>query len=946
MNNCTSIGLDEDLIKELAAVLTEKAGGSGDLSRTLCLFSNRRASLFLIKELSRQLGSSYFPPKMMIDDDFVSEIVRAHTDFSAMPAQESQYIIYNLAKKHAPSLVRQRPKFADFLSWAQEISSFIDQLDMEAVDDKALAELKSHAQIGLPVPDSINQLLKNVGRIREELHKEMERRKQYSRGYIYLKAAELFEEKDVAGFEKIIICNFFYMQKTEKTIFKKLLEFGKAEFLFQGDAKDWPTLKENENDFDIKISSNLEVDHCRSVLNSAIKFYEAFDKHAEAGIVKELMKKMASPGPDTVVVLPEYDALLPLVAQASPYMEDFNISLGYRLTRSSVYYLLMSIFKAQNSRKKNGQYYSKDYLEVLMHPVAKNWEEAVESKRARILVHTIEESLKGQEETSVSGSLFISPEEIEKDDVLLDLAADGSGGEAKKEDLKSALALLHDTLFRNWEGIETFSQLASAVSLFLDGAGKLGLLKSHPMNYAVVERLYEKCDEIRNSSFADEVFSKDELMRIFDEMMSSEKVNFLGTPLKGVQVLGLFQTHSISFDNVIILDANEGSLPKVRASEPLIPREAMLMVGLKRLERTEEIEKYQFRRLIASSKNAHIIYRSDDRSERSRFVEELILEQERSSAVSVPTSQIVAAAFNINPIPAKNVIKKTTRQAQFLRGFEYSPSAVNTYLTCPAQFYYSYVLRLREQDDKLEQIEGRDIGTFVHELLEEAYMPFKGQRPVLDKKFSALLMAALERKFRSEFSRRIRGGDFMLRETLKVAIERFIGCERGRDIEEVLELEKKYRTKISVGGGDLVMKGTIDRIDRMRSGEIMILDYKTGGSDIKPSTRIETVSGAVGDRSIIKKKIKSLQLPIYISLVADKYELADLNPALYSIKDSELVSLWEDKHDEAQRKELYQGYMSALNSILAEIIDPSKDFEPDESDDRICSNCPFARMCR
>jgi len=945
MDNCIAIGLDEDLIKKLAAVLMEKAGGSADLSRTLCLFSNRRASLFLIKELSRQLGSSYFPPKMMIDDDFVSEIVRAHADFSAMPAQESQYIIYNLAKKHAPSLVRKRPKFADFLSWAQEISSFIDQLDMEAVGDKSLAELKSHAQIGLSVPDSINQLLKNIGRIREELHKEMEKRKQYSRGYIYLKAAELFEEKDVAGYENIIICNFFYMQRTEKEIFKRLLKCGKAAFLFQGDAKDWPTLKENESDFGIKIASNRGADHGLS-LNTAIKFYEAFDKHAETGIVKELMKKMPSPGPDTVVVLPEYDSLLPLVAQASPYMEDFNISLGYRLTRSSVYYLLMSIFKAQNSRKKNGQYYSKDYLEVLMHPVAKNWEEAVESKRARILVHTIEESLKGQEETSVSGSLFISPEELEKDDVLLDLAADGSGGEVKKEDLKSALALLHDTLFRNWEGIETFSQLASAVSLFLDGAGKSGLLKSHPMNYAVVERLYEKCDEIRSSSFADEVFSKDELMRIFDEMMSSEKVNFLGTPLKGVQVLGLFQTHSISFDNVIILDANEGSIPKVRASEPLIPREAMIMVGLKRLEKTEEIEKYQFRRLIASSKNAHIIYRSDDRSERSRFVEELMLEQERSSSVSPSTSQIVAAAFNINPIPAKNVIKKTARQAQFLKGFEYSPSAVNTYLTCPAQFYYSYVLRLREQDDKLEQIEGRDIGTFVHELLEEVYMPFKGQKPVLDKKFSALLMAALERKFRSEFSRRIRGGDFMLRETLKVAMERFISCERGRDIEEVLELEKKYRTKISVGGVDLVMKGTIDRIDRMRSGEIMILDYKTGGSDIKPSTRVEIVSGAVGDRNVIKKKIKSLQLPIYISLVCEKYDLGSLNPALYSIKDSELVSLWEDKHDEAQRKELYQGYMSALDSILSEIIDPSKDFEPDESDDRICSSCQFKAMCR
>ena len=934
MDKCITIGLGEDLIKRLADLLIEQSKGSPDLSRTLCVFSNRRASLFLIKELSKRLGSSFFPPKMMIDDDLAEEIVRSHTEYSVMPSQESQYIIYNLAKKHAPSLVRKRPGFADFISWAQEIASFIDQLDMEAVDDKALSDLKTHARIGLSVPASINQLLKNIGYIREELHKEMEKRKQYSRGYTYLKAAELFEEKDISGYENILVCNFFYMQRTEKEIFKRLFRSGKASLIFQGDANDWPTLKENSAEFGVNINSTVDSRSSNACL------YEATDKHAEAGIVKELMKKMVSPGSDTVIVLPEYDALLPVIAQVSQHIGEFNISMGYRLTRSSIYYLLMSIFKAQNSRKKNGHYYSKDYLEVLMHPIAKNWEGSVESKSARILVHNIEESL---------SSLFVSPEDIEKDSALLDLAADEAGGGIKKEDLKNSLLSLHDTLFRNWEDIQTFSQLASAVSSYLDEAGKLGLLKSHPMNYAVVESLYEKCDEIKNSSFADEVFSKDELMRIFDEMMSFEKVDFLGTPLKGVQVLGLFQTHSISFDNVVILDANEGSLPKVRVSEPLIPREAMLMVGLRRLEKTEEIEKYQFRRLIASSKNAHIIYRNDDRSERSRFVEELLLEQERSSALQRLNStvpRIVTAAFNINPIPGKSIIKKTNRQAEFLKQFEYSPSAVNTYLACPAQFYYSYVLRLREQDDKLEQIEGRDIGTFVHELLEEAYTPFKGQRPVLDNKFKTMFLAMLDRKFKTEFSKRIRSGDFMLRETLKAAMDRFLSCERGRNIEEVLELEKKYKTKIVVGKTELIMKGTVDRIDKMGSGEIMVLDYKTGSSDIKPSTKIDVVSGAIGDRSVIKKKIKSLQLPIYISLVCDKYDLEVLNPALYSIKDSELVSLWEDKHDAAQRKELYQAYMSALNSILEEIIDPSKGFEPDESDDRICSNCPFSMMCR
>lgn len=959
MDKVVTIGLGEDLISKLADLLLEESRSKTDMSRMLCVFSNRRASLFLTKELSTRLGTSFFPPKMVIDDDLAEEIVRSHMSFSAMSAQESQYLVYKLAKKYAPSLVRKRPGFADFISWSREISSFIDQLDMEKVDDGVLNGLKTHAGIGLPVPDSVNQLLKNIGHIREHLHREMEERKQYSRGYIYLKAADLLEEKDISEYDAVFICNFFYMQATEKEMFKKLLGYGKTSLLFQGDQADWPTFKENAAYFNLTIKpSSLPCRQADIIRHpsSVIRLYEAADSHTEACIVKEILKNKKVSGSDTVVVLPEHDMLLPVIAQASPYMEDFNISLGYRLARSSVYYLLMSIFKAQSSRKKNGHYYSRDYLEVLMHPVAKNWEEAVESRSARILVHTIEEALKGRTVTGISGSLFITPKAVEDDPSLLSLAVEESGAGSNGADMKRALVFLHDVLFRNWEDIGTFSQLAGAVSRFLDGAGKLGLLKSHPMNYAVVERLYEKCDEIKNSSFAEETFSKDDLMRIFDEMMSSEKVNFLGTPLKGVQVLGLYQTHSISFDDVILTDANEGSLPKVRPSEPLIPKEAMLMTGLGRVEKTEEIEKYQFRRLLASSKTAHIIYRSDDRSERSRFVEELLLEQERAlvpacrsdrlQRFSTSAPLILTAAFNINPIPSKTPVKKTKQQADFLKQFEYSPTSVNAYLTCPVSFYYGYVLRLREREDMLEQIEGRDIGTFIHELFEDAYRPFAGRSPVLNAGFYESLFAAFERKFSSELAMRIRSGDFMLKETLKAAIGKFVSRERTRDVDKVIELEKEYRTILKVRGSDIVMKGKIDRVDLMRSGEIMILDYKTGGSDIKPSTDVIEVSSASGDRRAIKKKIKSLQLPVYVGLVSEKYAFEKLNPALYSIKNAELSSLWEDHLGLPERKELYQGYMSALDSLLSEILDPSKDFEPDDSDERICSHCPFSMMCR
>ena len=83
---------------------------------------------------------------------------------------------------------------------------------------------------------------------------------------------------------------------------------------------------------------------------------------------------------------------------------------------------------------------------------------------------------------------------------------------------------------------------------------------------------------------------------------------FSGSPLKGLQILGLLETRSLSFDNVIVMDVNEGTLPKLRVYEPFIPREVMVNLKLNRLEQEEEIQRYQLMRLISSAQKVHLVY--------------------------------------------------------------------------------------------------------------------------------------------------------------------------------------------------------------------------------------------------------------------------------------------------------------------------------------------------
>jgi hypothetical protein len=74
--------------------------------------------------------------------------------------------------------------------------------------------------------------------------------------------------------------------------------------------------------------------------------------------------------------------------------------MGYPLKRSALYSLFECIFKAQ-ATKKNDEYYAKDYLKVLSHPLIKNLRFFPNPSITRVLVHKIEEVIVGIEKTSL-----------------------------------------------------------------------------------------------------------------------------------------------------------------------------------------------------------------------------------------------------------------------------------------------------------------------------------------------------------------------------------------------------------------------------------------------------------------------------------------------------------------------------------------------------------------
>ena len=136
--------------------------------------------------------------------------------------------------------------------------------------------------------------------------------------------------------------------------------------------------------------------------------------------------------------------------------------------------------------------------------------------------------------------------------------------------------------------------------------------------------------------------------------------------------------------------------------------------------------------------------------EPSRFIQQIqkeLPEYNINHKISIktyaPSPNLVNTSKSILKSP--EVIHKIK---QYLQG-AVSPSAINTYLNCNMDFYYKYLLSLKEDEELEENIGSASFGTVIHNTLEKLYQPTinrvlkiadieffqKNYKPILMKEF-------------------------------------------------------------------------------------------------------------------------------------------------------------------------------------------------------------------
>ena len=156
-----------------------------------------------------------------------------------------------------------------------------------------------------------------------------------------------------------------------------------------------------------------------------------------------------------------------------------------------------------------------------------------------------------------------------------------------------------------------------------------------------------------------------------------------------------------------------------------------------------------------------------------------------------------------------------------------SASGYNSLMACPYQFYARYVLKLAELDDVQEEIEKRDYGQLVHEVLAR----FHRRHPrILDLGASDAvreLETLSEQVFAEIISRNYLERAWLMR--WLGLIPRYVEWQRSREQEgwswHAAEVARDVVIQ-TPGGRQFTLRGRLDRVDTNGGGSFAVLDYK------------------------------------------------------------------------------------------------------------------------
>jgi hypothetical protein len=891
------------------------AHGIDNLPALTIILPNKRARVFLIEALRKQIPQNAFAPQIISIEDFIQDI-------AGIRSIDNIELLFSFYEVYLEQTNSDQQSFELFANWAKILLQDFNEIDRYLLEpSKVLGYLKAIEDIKHWSLDLENRtdLIENyltfwnkLPDYYEALYTKLLNDGVGYQGLIYREAVANIDHFTESGkSNRYIFAGFNALNAAEEKIIQHLLACDMAEIYWDIDAvfleddhhdaalfisrfkRTWKHYKGHTFDWisnDFAQPKNIRIIGTPKTIGQA---------KIAGTIIENIIAENEGLLHKTAIVLGEENLLLPLLYSLPSSVDALNITMGYSAKNNPSQLLVAKLFKMHvNAMTRNPSsyvMYYKDVLDVLTHPLVEPYAGTQE------LVAAINRN----------NYTFIPHKTVlERAGSLSPMAAllfeKWNDGPMQALHQLSAILLLIKTKLSNDNREE---KIAKA---FLYAVFK------------VINKLASYYSKQRQTD------SLETMHAIYKQIIDLAEVSFEGEPLEGLQVMGVLESRVLDFDTVIVTSMNEGNFPAGKSQNSFIPYDVKRELGLPTFKEKDAIYTYHFYHLLQRAKNIYLLYNTEseglDAGERSRFITQLEVEQQPAHELSQEIQNAFVPLIAYEP----TIIPKSGQVMQRLfdisqKGF--SPSALTSYIRNPIDFYFRKILRISEVDEVEENIALNTLGTIIHGTLETLYTPFIGK--VLEEadihNCFARLDAEVLNRFREIYKEgEIRKGRNLLAfEVAKRNVSNFLKLERDAirdgDSINIIALEKTYERELyaDILPFPVLIKGNVDRIEE-RNGKIRIIDYKTGKvekndvslknwegltSEIKTDKIIQVLAYAFmyGDLAkgkeievgiISFKNLKSGFLPF--SFVHEKVSTAIITPEIFANFKEQLVFLLKE----------------------------------------------------
>jgi len=114
---------------------------------------------------------------------------------------------------------------------------------------------------------------------------------------------------------------------------------------------------------------------------------------------------------------------------------------------------------------------------------------------------------------------------------------------------------------------------------------------------------------------------------MYNQIVKFVSIPFYGEPLKGLQIMGMLETRTLDFDNIIMLSVNEDFIPAGKSDNSFIPFDIKREFKLPTYRERNAVFAYHFYRILQRAENIYLLYNTETGDlgggDKSRFITQL-----------------------------------------------------------------------------------------------------------------------------------------------------------------------------------------------------------------------------------------------------------------------------------------------------------------------------------